>query len=40
MLYGVPKGKEAVAQGLAENINNGLRGVLGAIDAKYVLVYS
>jgi hypothetical protein len=36
VLYGVPKGKEDEAHVLRQNINNGLRGVLGAIDAKCV----
>lgn len=34
VLYGTPKGKEEQAQALRESISYGLRGVLGAIDAK------
>jgi hypothetical protein len=36
VLYGVPAGKEQDARALMENLNLGLRGVLGAIDAKCV----
>ncbi len=34
VMYGVPKGKEGTAQQLNASISSGLRGVLGAIDAK------
>ena len=34
VLYGVPKGKEEEAQALTASITKGLKGVLGAIDAK------
>lgn len=34
VLYGVPRGKEEDAQVLTAGISSGLRGVMGAIDAK------
>ena len=34
VMYGVPKGSEETAQALNASISSGLRGVLGAIDAK------
>ncbi|CAL5227650.1 g10656 [Coccomyxa viridis] len=34
VMYGVPTGKEEEAQALTKNISSGLRGVMGAIDAK------
>ena len=34
VLYGVPRGKEEDAQALTASISSGLRGVMGAIDAK------
>ena len=34
VMYGVPNGKEEEAQALTKNISSGLRGVMGAIDAK------
>lgn len=34
VMYGVPKGSEQTAQALNASISSGLRGVLGAIDAK------
>lgn len=34
VMYGVPKGKEETARALNASITAGLKGVLGAIDAK------
>ena len=34
VLYGVPREREEEAQALTRGISSGLRGVMGAIDAK------